>query len=254
MTAPAALLSYDDPTPFEVFQPSATSPFLVLCDHAGRAIPRALGSLGISGRELETHIAWDIGAAGFAKKLASRLGATVFLQRYSRLVIDGNRLLMADASTPETSGGVAIPANRALNEEDRKTRADEIFRPYHGAIEEELKRRQAANRDTILVLAHSFTPELSGNARVWHTGLLYNRDRRVAEPLLGLLSREPGLVVGDNQPYFISDTSDYAANVYGEKAGRRYVELEIRQDLLASEGGQAEWAERYARLLIAATS
>ncbi len=254
MTASAALLSHDDPTPFEVFQPSAVSPFLVLCDHAGRAIPRALHSLGVGGEDLETHIAWDIGAAGFAKKLASRLGATVFLQRYSRLVIDCNRPLTAGDSIPETSGGVAIPGNRALNEADRKARADEIFAPYHAALEGELQRRQVANRDTILVLAHSFVPELLGQVRPWHTGLLYNRDRRVSEPLLGLLSREPGLVVGDNQPYFITDTSDYAANVYGEKAGRRYVELEIRQDLLANEGGQAEWAERYARLLTAATS
>jgi predicted N-formylglutamate amidohydrolase len=96
---------------------------------------------------------------------------------------------------------------------------------------------------------HSFTPNFAGFARPWHAGILYHRDTRLAHALLAALRAEPGLVVGDNEPYAVSDATDYAIPVHGEERGLLHVELEIRQDLIADAPGQEEWAERLARIL-----
>ena len=96
---------------------------------------------------------------------------------------------------------------------------------------------------------HSFTPVFLDVTRPWHVGILYNRDARLAESLLGLLHDEGDLVVGRNQPYAVSDFSDFAVVQHGEKRGVPCVEIEMRQDLIASPEGQSAWAERLARLL-----
>ena len=104
-------------------------------------------------------------------------------------------------------------------------------------------------RPAILIAMHSFTPVFKSVARPWHVGLLYNRDPRVAAPLLDLLRPAPGLVVGDNEPYSVTDTSDYTIPVHGEGRGLPHVGIEIRQDLITDAAGQRRWAELFAKLL-----
>lgn len=239
------LLEPDEPSAVEAIGEERGSAFVIVCDHAGRALPRALGSLGLSSAELQTHIAWDIGAAGVARHLARELAAPLFLQRYSRLVIDCNRPLTAPDSIPAQSGGISIPGNQQLTAEQAEARADAIFRPYHARIAGLL----AGRPRYVLISMHTFTPELFGVRRPFHTGVLYERDARLAASLLELLRQEPGLVVGDNEPYRASAATDYAIIEYGERRGVPYVELEVRQDLVADEAGQLLWAERFARLL-----
>jgi predicted N-formylglutamate amidohydrolase len=239
------LLHADEPSPVEVVGAERSGQFVVLCDHAGRALPRALGNLGLAAAELESHIAWDIGAAAVARRLAHELDAPLFLQRYSRLVIDCNRPLTAPDSIPVQSGGVAIPGNAQLTPAQAESRAEAIFGPYHARISDLLAQRS----HYLLVTVHSFTPELYGQRRPFHAGVLYEQDRRLAAPLLSLLREEPGLMVGDNEPYRASAATDYAIIEHGERRGAPYVELEVRQDLVADEAGQAAWAERFARLL-----
>jgi predicted N-formylglutamate amidohydrolase len=96
---------------------------------------------------------------------------------------------------------------------------------------------------------HSFTPRFKGEDRAMHVGMLYNRDRRLADSLMDLLRKEGDLVVGDNAPYAITDDSDYGIPVHGERRGLPHIEVEIRQDLIETEAGQRAWAERFARLL-----
>jgi predicted N-formylglutamate amidohydrolase/dipeptidyl aminopeptidase/acylaminoacyl peptidase len=245
----SSLLDADDPPPFRAVEGEPSSPFLVTCDHAGRLLPRALGDLGLSPAELERHIAWDIGAAEVAERLARALGGFLILQTYSRLAIDCNRPLDSKSSIAPLSEATSIPGNQEVSALDAKRRADAIFHPYHQCIERELERRQRAGIATVYVAVHSFTPRFLDVDRAWHAGVLYGRDPRLARVLLDLLRSEPALVVGDNEPYFVSDLTDYGIVQHAERRGLLHVELEIRQDLVAHEAGQQAWAERLARVL-----
>src|SRR5579883_1106766 len=215
---PNALLAADEPPPVTVHNAGAPSPFLLVADHAGNALPRALGCLGIDAAERARHIDW-------------------------------NRPLGVPTSIPEISENTPIPGNVGLGEAEKAARADAIFRPYHARIEAELDRRRRAGRPTALLALHSFTPTFKGVARPWHAALLYNRDPRLARRLLTLLAAEGGLVLGDNQPYVVSDVTDYTIPVHGERRALAHALIEIRQDLIADEPGQHAWALRLARLL-----
>ena len=252
---PAAgrLIGRDEPAAFRVLRPDAGSAFLLTADHAGRAIPRRLGDLGLPESELSRHIAWDIGIAGVTENLSQALDATAVLQTYSRLVIDCNRRPEWASSIPTVSEVTAIPGNLGLSAAERAARQNEIFRPYHDCIAELLDRRTAPSRPpghpAVLVAMHSFTPVFKGERRTIDIGVLYNRDRRLAAIMLDLLRAEGDLAVGDNAPYAITDLSDYTVPVHGEERGLAHVEIEIRQDLIADAAGQAAWAARLARLL-----
>ncbi|MBN6151368.1 N-formylglutamate amidohydrolase [Xanthomonas sp. AmX2] len=249
-TAPDAhgtLLGADDPPAYTVHRPQGRSPYLLIADHAGQRVPKALRGLGLPQHELDRHIGWDIGIDGVTRELAQALDAFAITQTYSRLVIDCNRPLSAPGSIVAASDGTVVPGNQALDAQARDARAREIFTPYHARIAAELDRRAAAGQPTILIALHSFTPAMAGVARPWHAGVLYQRDPRLAHALLAELRALPGLVIGDNQPYSVSDATDYAIPVHGEARGLPHVELEIRQDLIADAAGQRQWA---AHLLI----
>ena len=66
---------------------------------------------------------------------------------------------------------------------------------------------------------------------------------------LGFAPGDTMLVVGDNRPYAVSDLTDFTIPVHGEKRGLMNTGIEIRQDLIADEAGQTQWAERLTRLL-----
>jgi predicted N-formylglutamate amidohydrolase len=184
-----------------------------------------------------------------ARRLAGELDAELVLQRYSRLVIDCNRPLDAPDSIASRSGGVVIPGNRAVTRAEAEERARLVFEPYHEQIRRTLNERDQRGQRSVLVALHSFTPELLGTVRPWHAGILYQRDARLARPLLELLRQEPSIEVGDNQPYAASDLTDFTINEHGERRGLAHVELEVRQDLIGDEAGQKLWAGRFARLL-----
>lgn len=247
------LLHVDEPAPFEVIEGTGRSPFLFTADHAGRYLPRSLGDLGVPETELKRHIAWDIGIAEVSRAVAKEFGAFLILQPYSRLVIDCNRPPEVESSIATSSEHTEIPGNVGLTEEQRLERRRAIFDPYHARIEAELERRKLASQPTVLIAMHSFTPSYKGSDRVWQAGVLYNRDSRLALSLLHILRAE-GLVVGDNEPYFVSDDSDYGVPRYGEQRGNLHVELEIRQDLISDAAGQGRWSEILSRALPLATA
>ncbi len=244
-----SLLTADDPAPFTVHNAKGLSPFVIVVDHAGNLTPRALGRLGLPESEWDRHIAWDIGIAAVARFLADAMDATLVQQNYSRLVIDCNRAPGSETSIAKISELTLIPANIGLNKDHKDKRFREIFQPYHGRIGSELDRRRLAGQRTALIAMHSFTPVFLGATRPWHVGVLYNRDPRFANVLMDALNREAGLLVGDNEPYSVSDASDYTIPVHGERRGLIHVEIEIRQDLITDETGQQAWSALLARLL-----
>ncbi len=243
------LLGSEEVPPVHENNASGRSPYLLACDHYGRLIPRVLGDLGLPAAELTRHIAWDIGVAGVADALSGHLDAHLIAQRYSRLVIDCNRPPEVASSIPRISEATAIPGNEGLTGDAIAARRQAIFQPYHRRIGEVIDRRLRDGVPTVLVSLHSFTPVYAGVARPWHIGTLYHRDIRLPPLLLKLLRAEPDLVVGDNEPYAVSDQTDHTIPVHGEARGLINSGIEIRQDLIADQAGQRQWADRLARIL-----
>ena len=243
------LLGAADVPPVREENAAGRSPFLLTCDHYGRLIPSALGDLGLPGSELKRHIAWDIGIAGVAGQLSKHLGAHLIAQRYSRLVIDCNRPPCVASSIPVVSEATTVPGNEGLARAAAEARRRAIFEPYHRRIGQVIDRRLREGLPTVLVSLHSFTPVYAGIARPWHVGTLYHRDTRLPPLLLRLLRAEADLVVGDNEPYAVSDESDYTIPVHGEARGLMNSGIEIRQDLIADQAGERQWADRLARIL-----
>lgn len=246
---PSKLLANDEAAPVTVYNKGGNSPLLLVADHADNAIPRALGGLGLSAPERARHIGWDIGIAGVSKYLADELDAVLIQQNYSRLVIDCNRPPGVPSSMPEVSDLTPVPGNVGLSDADRAARVTDIFQPYHETIKAELDRRQRQSQPVALIAMHSFTPVYQGVARPWHIGLLYHREVRLSHSLLALLRQQPDLTVGDQEPYTVSDLSDYTVPVHGEKRGIHHTAIEIRQDMIGDEAGQQKWAALLARLL-----
>jgi predicted N-formylglutamate amidohydrolase len=246
---PQKLLGADELAPVSVHNAGGKSVFLLVADHAGNLIPRALRRLGIAAADCERHIAWDVGIAGLGRLLADALDATFIQQNYSRLVIDCNRPLDAPSSIPDMSECTVIPGNTGLDEANKAARAAEIFRPYHDRIEAELDLKLKASRPVALIALHSFTPVYEDVARPWHAAVLYNRDPRFAHCLMALLNAEKEFAIGDNVPYSVSDATDYTIPVHAERRSLHHVLIEIRQDLIADGNGQRAWAQRLARLL-----
>lgn len=239
------LLGADEPQPFELIEGAAGSGIILVCDHASPRFPAALGQLGIPDRYLGDHIAWDIGAAGVARRLRERLGADAVLANYSRLVVDVNRGLGDASAIPAISDGVLIPGNLGLTAAEREARVLALHAPYHAAIGALIGRRSAESRVPVVIGIHSFTPRWHGTRRPWHAGVLWDRDPRLPLPLLAALRARGDLVVGDNEPYSGRHTADYSIDRHAESHGLAHAGIEIRQDLIADAAGQ----ERFAGIL-----
>jgi predicted N-formylglutamate amidohydrolase len=239
------LLAADEPPPVEIENGETLSrpgrqPMLLIVDHASRRVPRALDALGLGEAEFERHIAWDIGAAEVARQLGRTFAAPIALAGYSRLVIDLNRQLDDPTSIPEISDGTKVPANVKLAAASRAARVAALFDPYHAALDDALARLGAAGVP-VLISVHSFTPVFNGFVRPWQVGVLWNRDPRLAVPLIASL-RERGIEVGDNQPYSAREGQGYTVKHHAEAKGLPHVMLEIRQDLIDTHHGAAHWA------------
>lgn len=213
-----------------------------VCDHASNRFPAALGNLGVPDDYLSDHIAWDIGAAGVTRRLQARFGADAVLANYSRLVIDLNRR-PGDASViPAISDGVLIPGNLGLTQSARDARGDALHAPYHRAIEERIAACENQGRLPVFLGIHSFTPRFHGTPRPWHAGVLWDRDPRLAVPMLQALRAHNAFFIGDNEPYSGRHTADYSIDTHAEVRGMAHAGIEIRQDLIGDDAGQDRWA------------
>ena len=216
---------------------------LIVSDHASNRVPGDI-DLGIDPALLNEHVAIDIGVAGVAQRMVERPGVAAFLAHVSRLVCDCNREEDAAAVVPHASDGHAIPGN-LFDVEGREERLERFYRRYHNALAELLEHAPPK----LIVSLHSFTPSLASRPeeqRPWHCGVLYNQDERGARLAIPLLESE-GLTVGDQQPYS-GKLLNATMNRHAEAHGRPYFGIEIRQDLIGHEAGQAEWAQRLARI------
>jgi len=220
-----------------------------VCDHASNRVPTALDRLGLDERHLLDHIAWDIGAASVALKLAEWLGGRGVLGGYSRLVVDLNRNLADGSAFTPLSDGVLVPGNIGLGDAAKAARAATFYWPYHDAVDRMLDEATTDDARPVMIAVHSFTPRLHGIERPWHIGVLWDKDPRLPIRLLAALRRHRDIVAGDNEPYSGRHPADFTIDYHAEPRGIAHVSIEIRQDMIRDEDGQKRWAERLADVL-----
>jgi len=237
----AAFLMEGEDDPVVLVNEAGRSPYVLVCEHAGNRIPRKLGSLGLAEAELARHIAWDIGAERVARLLSRLVDAPLVLQRYSRLVYDCNRPPESPAAMPEVSETTRIPGNEKLGAEAKLARIEAIYRPFHAAVAGVLDARAAHGREAGMVSIHSFTPVFKGKPRNFELGILHDRDTRLAERLIKGLSN---VEARRNEPYGPKDGVLHTLNLHAGVRSLRHAMIEIRNDLIALERGQDEWAQR----------
>jgi predicted N-formylglutamate amidohydrolase len=230
---------------FEIFDAPDLSPVIVLCDHASRRIPADIctDDLGLGLSDLDRHIAYDVGAEPATLRIARGLGATAICARFSRLLIDANRGEDDPTLLMRLYDGTVIPGNRNAGEAEKARRLERFHRPYHRAIGALIDARLAAGITPVLVSIHSFTPQLrGGRPRPWQIAVLWHADDRLSAPLIRRLGALPGLCVGDNEPYSGGLPGD-TLHRHGLARGLPHVLVEFRNDLIAGERGQRDWAD-----------
>lgn len=237
------LLDADDPPPYEVLNAyQADSPILIVCDHASNYVPKALNGLNIDPRYFQQHIGYDIGAAGVSRCMAEEMGVTTVLAGFSRLVIDPNRFLTAHDSIPSISDGATISGNEALSAADMMLRVEELFIPYHHAINRAITQICSHYSLPLILSVHSYTPIFQGFERPWEIGVLWEGDDDIAAILVDYLRENTRFHVGENEPYHACNPIGYTVKTHAESKHYPHVLVEIRQDLIEDTQGQQEFA------------
>lgn len=233
----------------EIANPAGRAPVLILADHSGREIPDELDRLGLSDDLLERHIAYDIGVAVLARRLAELLDAPAILDHCSRLVIDPNRRPGSPSSIPPVSDNCVVPGNQDVTRDEAERRIRRYFLPYHRTVARRLGQFQRQGIVPAVIAVHSFTPRMHGLDRPWHVGVLWRDDQRISAPVLEQLRHSEGLVIGDNQPYSGIEEFGYTVEFHCQRNLLPHVMFEVRQNEIATSEASLAWAERIAELL-----
>ncbi|WP_417317334.1 N-formylglutamate amidohydrolase [Emcibacter sp.] len=225
---------------YEILNPQGKAGIVLICEHASNFIPEEFNNLGLEPKELERHIAWDIGMAEITRHISDQLDAPAILARFSRLLIDPNR--EADHATliPAVSDETIIPGNRDLDRAAVRERLDRFYHPFHDRAEKLVRHKAAQGHVPLVAGMHSFTPVMNGVPRPWHAGMLWNRDPRLARELIERLQKKHGLMVGDNKPYSGRDLF-HTMNRHGADHGYPQVTIEVRQNEIDTPAGQKKW-------------
>ncbi len=214
------------------------------CEHASNRVPLPWRPRPTDRALLQMHWGYDIGAARVTRELVGRSDGWGLLSRYSRLLCDPNRapddttlvLCQTDDGSPTF--------NRAP---DAAARVARFHVPFHSALDETMR----VAKPRLLVSVHSFTPVFRGNARAMEAGVLFDQHDDLAERLARTMN-DAGLRTELNAPYSGKDGLIYSANRHGTAHGVPYLEIELRQDLLASRGGALRAARLVGAALLAA--
>ncbi len=233
---------------FEIVKGAPGTSLLIICDHATNLLPAGYGTLGLDETQLKRHIGYDIGALAVALGIGQRLQATVIFSRFSRLLIDPNRGEDDPTLIMQISDGAIVPGNAALGMTERARRIGAFYKPYHSAISGELDAMFARGLVPIIASIHSFTEAWRGVPRKWNAAVLWDKDPRLALPLLDGLRERTGFEIGDNEPYsgYLRNDSIYR---HATVRGLPNALIEIRQDLIREAEGQLNWAALIAECL-----
>ncbi len=238
----ARLLSSGDPAPFHVRNPDGKAPFILTCEHAGKAFPEKLGALGIAPEDIETHWVYDIGAGDVARRLSDILDAPAIIGSYSRAIVDLNRAPDQPGLFVVEGEGRPIPGNENLSDADCQVRMVELYESYHAELARMIAARTEGDRVPALVSIHSFTPKFYNQKRPWEVGILWAQDSRIAMPLIEFY-RAQGVPTGDNEPYDARIFRGSSVNRHGDRDGLPNVLIEFRNDTISTADGAQRAAE-----------
>lgn len=243
-----ALDAHDD-APYELRLRDSDHGLVILCDHAENTLPASYGTLGLDPAQLERHIGYDIGAKALCVQLADALEATLVMSRFSRLLIDPNRGIDDPTLIMRLSDGAVVPGNAYHDAAERAHRIASYYTPYDDAVARAIGHvHKATGRAPVLFSVHSFTPIWRGHPRPWHAGVLWDKDPRLAVPLIEALCAQGDLIVGDNEPYRGELPGDTMYR-HGTRKGLPHALLEVRQDLINDQMGVDAWAGRLIPML-----
>jgi predicted N-formylglutamate amidohydrolase len=226
--------------PYRVLGEPRSGGMLIIGDHASNYVPDDI-QLGIEGHLLSDHIAWDIGVTGVSEAMVEAGNFAAYLGTVSRLVVDLNRYADEPGAIPVISDGTSIFGNQ-LSDNDRWSRIDKYYRPYHDHLAEILN----TVRPSLILSLHSFTPQLESRKdeeRPWEIGILYNQQEAASKVAIGYLQSQ-NLIVGDQLPYS-GKLLNATMNLHAEGNNIPYIGVEMRQDLVNDAKGQ----ERFAQIL-----
>ena len=236
---------------YQIINQNYNSNLLLLCDHATNWIPKTISerTLGLSNFDLSRHIAYDIGAKETASLISKNLNATMICSNFSRLVIDPNRSEKDPTLIMQLYDGTVITENIALSKSQIAFRKEQFYHPYHNAINKFISNHKKLGGFLCIVSIHSFNSKIrSGGKRPWHIGVLWDKDTRLSQLFIEVLSRDSNLCIGENKPYSGSLPGD-TLNKHATSKNIPHVLIEIRNDLISSKSDQLKWAGKLSHIL-----
>jgi predicted N-formylglutamate amidohydrolase len=221
-------------------------PILMLCEHAGNAIPEEFDGLGLSASDLSAHWAYDPGILGVFEAAQREARCVAIRARLSRLLCDLNREpTSSQLMRPVIGTGVdpdpfrPVPGNQDFSARERLRRLRAYYRPYHAAVDRAGDELAARRPDFYVVSFHSFTPEFGKEDRAFEVGLLFDDDGRFARSLQGLLQAH-GLRTRLNEPYSGLRGENFSPRMHAEVLGCHQIEVEVNQGHLVSAEAREE--------------
>lgn len=219
----------------EIVGTARAGALLFTCEHASNRVPRPWRARAGDRALLADHWGYDIGARRVTLRLRRRFGACAVLSRFSRLLVDANRdpadptMVLVDTGEGRASFNARV---------DLAERVARFHAPFHAAVE-----AASAVRPRALISIHTFTPVFRGQRREVEAGVLFDDHDALAQSLNEALCRQ-GLSSRENEPYSGKAGLIYSAARHGRAAGIPYLEIELRQDLVASRRGANEAARK----------
>ena len=244
------ILTGEEGDPVALENAAARGRVILVCEHASRLLPKALGTLGLSEDALSSHIAWDPGALAVSRLMAGSLDATLIFQRFSRLVYDCNRPPDSPAAMPEKSEVFHISGNVGLDQAARDARTEALYLPFRDRLSRLVRGRVEAGRAPVIVTMHSFTPVYFGLPRAVEIGILHDSDSRLADAMLAAARAGSLYDIRRNEPYGPQDGVTHTLREHGVSQGVPNVMIEVRNDLIQDEAGQGVMADYLTGLLI----
>ena len=205
---------------------------LLTCEHATNRLPPGYQWHDDDRWLVNQHWALDLGIARITKALADELGATAVLSRFSRLLVDPNRPSSAPDLFREVADGRLVQLNQGLAPEERSSRMQRFYNPYHQAIDDVME-----SMDGVFLLSlNSFTPVYEGAPPRWmEIGVLFDDEDELAAEVAPAV-RAHGLVTALNEPYSGKGGQMFAAQSHAARHGWRALEIEVRQDRAVNPG------------------